>query len=225
MGTNQKRITKGMQRAIETRDALIAAVATRVEKIKGTGTDEAPAIVAVEWSRITKIAQTEGFVAQLALLNGGIDLAPLIASIPKLRSETPKEGYTQAKTVEKVMRVIDGLASRTSVSMGDYVTQVIYSALVNGGALSMNGALSSLSRRVSNEGNSEALPSRANYSPGTASAQASQVREVVRMTGLGTTTKGKRGDVLTLDPKRVEVLREVFALSEGDSEGGETGEE
>lgn len=210
--SSRNRITKNMQNAIAAQQALIAAVQTRVEKLKGSGTEDAPAHVAVEWARIVKIASTDGFAQQVALLKGGLSLDALITAIPRLKTETDKLGYVQAKTVEKCLKVIDGFASRTSEAMGDYVAQVIFAALHNGGDLSLNGAQASLSRKVSNEGNSESLGTRSNYSPGTASAQASQVREVVRLLGLGSTVKGARNDVMHLDEKKVETLREIFAL-------------
>ena len=215
-----KRITKNQAHAIETRDALVAAISLRVQKL--TDRNEH---VATEWARITKSATTDGFTNQLALLKGGIDLAPLLAAIPRHKSETDKNGYVQAKTVEKVMKVINAFATQTSDAMGDYVVQVIYNALHNGGSLSLNGAQASLSKRVSNEGSSEALKSRGNYTPGTASSQASQVREVVRMLDLGETTKGKRNDIMTLHPKRVEQLREIFNLDgQGEDHTEEQGE-
>lgn len=214
--SNANRISKGLKIALALRDALVAAVSVRVEKLTTAGSH-----VAVEWAGITKTLQTEGFANQLALLNGGIDLAPLVRMLPLLKGETVPVNYVQAKSVQKMLKVIDAFASQSGAAMGDYTVQVLYNALHNGGSLSLNGAQASLSRRVSNEGSSETLATRGNYTPGTASAQASQVREVVRVLGIGSTVKGKRNDTLTLDPARVEALRAILGI-EAKSEEGET---
>jgi hypothetical protein len=207
------KITEGQTEAQSIADALLAAVNARVSKLEAKGEH-----IATEWARIKKTVQTEGFNNQVALLNGALDFAPLLAAIPRLKTETTPTGYIQAKTVEKILKVVDAFCVKGSDPLGTFVVQVVYTALHNGGSLSLTGAQASLSRRVSNEGRSESIPHRAGYSPGTASSQASQVRCALAMLGLADIIKGKRDDVLHLKGERMGELRALFAM-QGDEEG------
>lgn len=212
------KIADGQVEAQSIADQLVAAVDRRVSKLEEKGEH-----IAVEWARIKKIAQTEGFNNQIALLNGALDFAPLLAAIPRLKTETTPTGYVQAKTVEKILKVVDAFCVKSDDPLGTFIVQVVYTALHNGGALSLTGAQASLSRRVSNEGLSESIPHRAGYSPGTASSQASQVRCALAMLGLADIIKGKRDDVLHIKGERMPELRELFAM-QGEGDEGDEGE-
>lgn len=217
------RASKHQVQALALRDAMVNAIDRRVTALTDAGTH-----VAVEWAIIRKgIAgdNGQGFVNALATLHGLIDVAPLVDMLPNHDAKgTPAVRYVQAKSVQKVVNALHALAGGTCDKMSAYTLQVLRAALDNGGAISLTGAQASLSRRIAKP-DAVTLTSRANYTPGTASAQASQVREVVRVLKLGDVNKGKRDDTLTLSEQALTKLRAVFAMGEGEqvTEGeGET---
>lgn len=209
MSNRKNRISKNQETAIALRDAMVGAISARVQNLIE---NEKP--VAVEWAGIVKTIDGEngqGFVNALAALQGFIDFAPMLAILPNFdKTKVHATAYVQAKTVVKVVNLAHALAGGTSDKLSAYTLQVLAAALDNGGALSLQGAQASLSRRVAKP-DTESITSRASYSVGTASAQSSQVRDVLRVLGLAEVNKGKRNDVLRLSDTAQEKLRALFA--------------
>ena len=199
-----QRIAQNLKVAQAQREQILGAVHARVATYT-----EANAKPPVEWARIEKAINDESFVKSLSMLNGALDIDALCANV---RSTTKGPNYVQAKTVEKTVRMVHAFALRDLSKLDNYQAQVIGVSLFNGGALSLTGAQASLSRRVAYDQGREQIKSRAGYTVGTASSQASQVREVLRVLGLAVVNKGKRDDTFTVNEARAQVLREVFAL-------------
>lgn len=188
---------------------LISSIDRRVTRLTDTGRT-----VAVEWAKIRSSIENPGFVNALSVLmgTGSIDIEQLQRVMPN--ADVKGTGYVQAKTVQKCVNMVHTLAANDLHKLSDYTSQVLNAALHNGNALSIAGGLASLSKRVQGIDlpNNENVTSRADYTPGTASAQTSQVREVFRILGIAEVNKGKRGDTFTLNPARVEALRGLYAL-------------
>lgn len=197
--------------AVEIAQTWAASIDARVTKLQDRGE-----FVAVEWAIIKSTISAESFAVALAMLIGSqsIDTAPLSRMLPLCKWETTRENYIQAKTVQKIVNLIHTLAANDLHKLSDYTSQVLYAALHNGDALSIPGALASLSKRVSNVDlpNGEQVTKRGSYSTGTASAQASQVRMLLGALGLAQVTKGKKGDTFVLDATRVQNLRALYDL-------------
>lgn len=209
--TQKTRVQDNQALALGVRDDLVQGIKTRTAKLAEQGQH-----IATEWARILRGIDGDngqGFVNAVALLGDAIDTATLVRIVPNTVKTGDRTGYVQAKTVEKIVNLVHTIAQGDLGKLSDYSAQVLHNALTNGDALSMRGALASLSRRVECEGLSETISKRANYSAGTASAQASQVRDALRILGLAQVSKGKRDDTFTLNPERVSKLREVFAMS------------
>lgn len=213
-----KRNRKGNKKTLAQDFSLIAretakvwadSIALRVGKLQDAGKP-----VAVEWALIGKTLGNESFPNALALLigSGSIETETLTRILPT--HEGRGTGYVQAKTVQKIVNMIFTLAAGDVGKLSDYTSQVLYHALQNHDALSIDGARASLSKRCSRIDlpNRENIDKPANYSTGTASSQASQVREVLRVLGLATVEKYKKGDTFKLNEKRVEALRGLYAL-------------
>lgn len=224
MSTAQKsarkvRTVKNQNVAVTVRDTMVALIEARKSALADNGRT-----VAVEWASILKTISGEngqGFVNAVAALHGLIDLQPLCDILPNWDDkQTPAARYVQAKTVQKVVNLMHALAGGTTDKMSSYTLQVLRAALDNGGNLSLTGAQASLSRRVARP-DAEVLTSRANYSVGTASAQSSQVRDVLRVLGLAEVNKGKRNDTFKLNEGALSKLREVFAMNDNATEAGE----
>lgn len=207
----QKKIVDNQGIAQQQQTAILEALQTRVQKLQNKQAQDPTFKVAVEWARIIPAVKDQSFVNSLALLNGALDVDGLVKVLPN--HEGRGTNYVQAKTVEKVVRMIHAFALRDLSKLDDYQQQVIFNALYNGDALSIRAAQASLSKRVQCEGLSETIKSRGSYTAGTACAQASQVREVLRVLGIAEVQKGKRDDVLKVNEARASVLREVFAMS------------
>jgi polyhydroxyalkanoate synthesis regulator phasin len=206
----QKKIIDNQGIAQQQQGAILEALETRVRKLQEKQAIDPTVRIAVEWARIIPAVKDSSFVNSLALLNGALDIDGLVKVLPN--AETRGTGYVQAKTVEKVVRMIHAFALRDLSKLDDYQQQVIFNALYNGDALSIRAAQASLSKRVMCEGLKETIKSRGSYTAGTATAQASQVREVLRVLGIAQVNKGKRDDVLTVNEQRASVLREVFSM-------------
>lgn len=206
---SKQKIAANLKKATGQRDTMLVAVGNRVSALEKGGQ-----FVAVEWAGITKAIKDDAFVRSLALLDGAIDIENLNRILPNYdKTKVVKTDYIQAKTVQKAIRMIHAFALRDFGKLDTYQTQVIHNALFNGDKLTMRGTLASLSRMVNCEGLNETLK-RAHYSAGTAGAQASQVRELLRVLGLGTTTKGAQNDTLTVNEERAKVLRDIFSMGE-----------
>lgn len=188
---------------------LITSIDRRVTRLQDTGRT-----VAVEWAKIRSSIDNPGFVNALSVLmgTGSVDIEPLQRIMPN--ADIKGTGYMQAKSVQKVVNMVHTLAANDLHKLSDYTSQVLNAALHNGNALSIAGGLASLSKRVQGIDlpNGEQVTSRADYTPGTASAQTSQVREVFRVLGIAEVCKGKRGDTFTLKPEKVEALRTLYSL-------------
>lgn len=196
--------------AQETETAL-ELIAARVQTLRDNNQH-----VAAEWSRIESTMKNESFPKALAVLmgSGSIDFARFVDIIGNTRESAPTPAhYLQAKTAEKVVNMVFTLASNDLGKLSDYTSQVLFAALHNGSALSIDGARASLSKRCARIDlpRREEITNPGRYSVGTASSQASQVREVFRVLGLATVNKGSRGDVFELNPARVSALRALYA--------------
>lgn len=194
-------------------------VATWVEGIKIRAEKYAAhdAKAPIELQAFVKIVTNDGFANALAMLIGSesIETDTLTRIIPLTKEWDGAKGsaYVQAKTLIKIANMVHTLAANELHKLSDYTSQVLFAALHNGDALSIAGAQASLSRRVHNVDlpNNEQITNRARYTPGTACAQASQVRDCLGILGLAEVNKGKRGDTLKLNPARVEKLRALYA--------------
>lgn len=214
---SKQKIVAMTKKATAQRDAMQTAITNRVAALESAGQ-----FVAVEWASIAKHISDDSFVRSLALLDGAIDIENLTRILPNYdKNKVIKTDYIQAKTVQKAVRMVHAFALRDLSKLDPYQQQVIVNALFNGDKLSMRGALASLSRMIECEGMSETLKSRASYTAGTAGAQASQVRELLRVLGLGTTVKGGRDDTLTVNEERAKVLRDIFAMGVEETEAEE----
>ncbi len=194
--------------ALETCAVWSAGCADRVQAL--IAKNEKPA---VEWSKIQKVLTNDGFVNALAMLQGvgAITTDNLTRMLPVM---VKGDNYIQAKTMVKALNMITTLACGKASTLSDYTSQVLSAALENKNSLSIRGGLASLSRRVDKVDlpNSEHVTSSARYTPGTACAQNSQVRECLRVLGLASTHKGVKGDTMHLVPERVENLRKLYSL-------------
>jgi hypothetical protein len=196
------------EQEIETMRKLIA---TRVQTLIDNNQ-----AVAAEWSRIDNTLSNESFPNALAVLMGArvIDVAGLVDIIGNTREQAASPAhYVQAKTVEKWCNMVFTLASNDLHKLSDYTSQVIFAALHNGSALSIDGARAALSKRCSRVDlpRREEITNPANYTVGTASSQASQVRDLLRVLGLAAVNKGGRGDVFEIHPDKVAALRALYA--------------
>lgn len=215
-----KRIADNLDSGQVLQAQFTEAVKARVATLEAKKQQDPGTFIAVEWARITKHVQDPSFARSLAMLHGALDLGFLLRILPNV--DTRGETYVQAKTVEKIVKMIHAFALRDLSKLDGYQQQVIFNALYNGDALTIRAAQASLSRRVSNEGLSETLKSRGTNTPGTATSQASQVREVLRLLGIAQVNKGARDDKLVMHEDKARVLREVFATVEDiETEGGE----
>lgn len=195
------------------RDEMVSIIGRRTQALRDDGKH-----VATEWARIVKSVNNEGFVNALAIVQGNISFGEVLRVLPHHDSDKgARVNYVQAKTVEKIVNITQALAGGTSDKLSDYVAQGLHGALTNGGALSLQGLQAALSRRVACPDN-ETLTSRAGYTPGTASSQASQVREALRLMGLADTIKGKRNDIMQVRAEAMPKLRELFAMGETETE-------
>jgi hypothetical protein len=207
-----KRVSDNLSIAQQQQAQVIEAVETRMQKLKDKQAQDPSFKIAVEWARILPAVKDESFARSLAMLNGALDIDGLCKVIPN--AEGRGANYVQAKTVEKVVKMVHAFALRDLSKLDPYQQQVVFNALYNGDALSIRAAQASLSKRVACEGLSETIKSRGSYTAGTATSQASQVRDVLRVLGIAEVNKGKRDDVLRINETRAQVLREVFAMNE-----------
>lgn len=206
MSKRQTRITKNQQAATETRDRIVAIIGARKQALI-----DAQQPVAIEWDRIVKNVSQPGFVNALAALHGFVSFDTLCDILPNHdKRAVVATRYVQAKTVEKVVNLTYALAGGTTDKMSAYTLQVVAGLLANAGALTITGAQATLSRRIAKP-DDVTLNSRANYTTGTAGAQASQVRDLLRVLGLAEVNKGKRDDRATLTPQAIEKLGALFA--------------
>lgn len=206
-------MSEGQALAQATRDQWVTTISARVQALTDAGQH-----VAVEWAGITKTISEPSFVNALAMLqaSGSIECETLTRILGNAeRTKVAKTEYVQAKTVQKIVNMVHTLAANDLHKLSDYTSQVLYAALHNGDALSIQGARASLSRRVSNVDlpRGETVDKRAPYTPGTACSQASQVREVLRILGLAAVDKGRKSDVLELNPDRAQALRDLYVTA------------
>jgi hypothetical protein len=148
----------------------------------------------------------EGTVRQIAACGRAFDVEQVAK---RLHVCTQGDTYVAVKVAEKVCKFIDAVFSGNSARSTDYAVQVICNALDMGGSISINDALASLSRRVAPD--SASLKSRGSYTPGTAGAQASQIRMLALYLGFADVSKGKRNDILKIKADRMPELCELFA--------------
>ena len=207
-----KRIADNLSIAQTQQQQVIAAVQARVDTLNKKKENDPSFIIAAEWARILPAVKDESFARSLAMLNGALDIDGLCKILPN--AEGRGANYIQAKTTEKIVKMVHAFALRDLSKLDPYQQQVVYNALYNGDALSIRAAQASLSKRVACEGLSETIKSRGSYTTGTATSQASQVRDVLRVLGIAEVNKGKRDDVLKINEARAQVLREVFAMGE-----------
>lgn len=205
---SRQKIVALRTKALKQRDTMIEKIASRVQYLTDNNQH-----VAAEWARIVKHINDDSFVNSLALLDGALDIAGFTDKLANV-NKSDRANYVQAKTVEKIVRMVHAFALRDLSKLDTYQQQVINNALHNAGDMSITACQASLSRRVECEGLREQIKSRASYTTGTASSQTGQVRDVLRVLGLAEVNKGKRGDVFKLNQARMNVLREIFDVAQ-----------
>ncbi len=148
------------------------------------------------------------------LENSGFDFAPLMR---KLGNHTNKGGDTfiANKTHAKIMNVVNALAQDNPELLGskaivNYTRSIVQNAIVNGLKLSNRGVWASLSKRVEKP-NTEQVKSES-YTPGTAGAQGSQVRDALYSLGFAQISKGKKDDTLIFTQTGVDYLGILFDI-------------
>lgn len=197
--------------AVQETETMRKLIAARVQTLIDTQQH-----VAAEWARIDAVLSNESFPNALAVVMGArvVDVPGLVDIIGNTREQAPTPAhYVQAKTVEKCVNMVFTLASNDLGKLSDYTSQVLFAALHNGAALSIDGARASLSKRCSRIDlpRREEITNPGNYTTGTASSQASQVRDVLRVLGLASVNKGGRADVFEIHPDKVAALRALYA--------------
>jgi hypothetical protein len=218
-------ISAGQSAAYRLTQDLHAQVMSRVMVETSRKGDEP---ISIEWAgkdrnafapargSILNTLENVAFPNAIALLVGtkSIDPARLSRIIGNDASMGKGDQFVAVKTLQKLVNLIFTLANGEIAQLSDYSSQILNNALSNGDALSIAGCLASLSRRVSSVDlpNQEQIGSKGRYSPGTAGAQTSQVRDALSILGLASITKGKQGDTMILNPERVGNLRALYAM-------------
>lgn len=208
----QNRINANLKSARALRAQFVAGINARIahqnqqiEARIGKATELSP-----EWARMLKWAEqdSEGTARRIAALGKAFDFAHVCDILP---NATGTDTFIATKTVEKVAKFIDAVFEQNPARASDYTLQVLFNLLSNGGELHIDDVRASLSRRVKGSESSN-LKSRGNYTPGTAGAQCSQVREVARVLRFADVGKGKRGDVMRVHDKLMPELCELFKV-------------
>ena len=148
------------------------------------------------------------------LENSGFDFAPLMRKLNN-HGLQGKDTFLANKTHAKVMNIVNALAQDNADLLGSklivsYTRFIIENAISNGCKLSNQGVWSSLSKRVEKP-NTEQVKS-ASYTPGTAGAQGSQVRDALYSLGFADIKKGGKDDTLKLTQAGVDYLGILFDI-------------
>lgn len=167
------------------------------------------------WSKIAKRINTS-FAVAVQQTGKAIDLSRFASTLPNTMQHGNDSNFIAVYAVDKVLKMVQAVALRDMRGLQKidcYSAQIIANALANHDSISAKGALMSLSRQIEVgelETVSDKLVTRGRAAITTASTQRSSTREMLRMLGLADLTKGKRDEAITLDPVKVEALRDIF---------------
>lgn len=147
------------------------------------------------------------------LESAGFDFAPLMRKLGKHNNMKGADSFLANKTHAKVVNLVNALAQDNAELLGSalvvsYTRFILDNAMVNGNKLSNQGVWASLSKRVEKP-NAEQVKS-ASYTPGTAGAQGSQVRDALFSLGFAVIQKRKKDDTLQLTQAGVDYLSILF---------------
>jgi len=125
-----------------------------------------------------------------------------------------RESYVQTKSVQKIIDLMRAVAQGIKPTDNN-LRIVIEGMLQYDDHLTVKECCAVQSRNVQRDelstGIRDNVTAKARYTVGTASSQAGQVRDVLRILGLATVQKGKKGDDATLNEYGREVLKPIFA--------------
>jgi hypothetical protein len=147
------------------------------------------------------------------LENSGFDFAPLMRKLGKHNNMKGADSFLANKTHAKVVNLVNALAQDNAELLGSalvvsYTRFILQNAMSNSNKLSNQGVWASLSKRVEKP-NTEQVKS-AGYTPGTAGAQGSQVRDALFSLGFAVIQKRKKDDTLQLTQTGVDYLSILF---------------
>ena len=138
------------------------------------------------------------------------NVAKLIANGDK----AVKTDYVQTKSVQKIIDLMRAVAQGLKPTDNN-LRIVIEGMLQYDDHLTVKECCAVQSRNVQRDelstGIRDNVSAKARYSVGTASSQAGQVRDVLRILNLATVQKGKKGDDATLNEYGRELLQPLFA--------------
>jgi len=206
-----KRISKI---ALSLQASLVAAFKTRAAFCAERVTAGYPEQGQVErFTRYAKTVETANYAVAIDAVKSVVSVDQF-AAIAANCDKAAKSNFVAVYAADKIIKMIQALAQRDLnglAKIDPYTASIINNALYNNNALSRDGQLASLSRRVDLNTN-EVMKSRAGVALSTALTQKSSTSELARILGLADLIKGARNQTLTLDAAKVAQLRELFKL-------------